>query len=287
MMRNGQIETFAGYSQFKSVEEFNQHKKLWLKEVGTKFSKSEMIALNYLSRFAVKVIGVANVKIATVLKEIHKDYNGLGISRSTFKRMIVKAKSTGLLTTYELSRKNGSQSSNLYVFTRYPELSSAHSEPPKQEKLNHLNKTINLKTKKNKDLNKRNDELDHSYTSERVPVTFVQLVRVFFDNAKQIEEYWHMVNIAAYHYMLEDDVKQMLDVAILAFKQTIRKLKTGRLKNPIAYFYTISLAKFANHFYLELDQSSHFDDDYGSERPQKYRSSEYFERWVGYSVVRA
>lgn len=252
MMQNGQIETFSHYSQFPTVEEFNRHMKCWLKDDRTNFSKSELMALNYLSRFAVKVVGVANVKIATVLKKIHEDHNGHGISRSTFKRMIVKAKAIGLLTTRELSRKNGSQSSNLYVFNRHPELSSNLPEPPKPEKLNHLNKTIELKTINN--LNKRNHGLDHTYTSEYVPTSFVQLVHVFFDNAKQIEEYWRMVNIAAYHYMVEDDVNQKLDVAVVAFKQTIRKLRTGTLRKPIAYFYKIALTKFADYFYHELDQ---------------------------------
>lgn len=282
MMINGQIETFARYSQFQSVEEFNRHMKLWLEEVGTDFSKSEIIALNYLTRYAVKVVGVANVKIATVLKTIHEDYNGHGISRSTFKRMIVKAKAQGILITHELTRKNGSQSSNLYVFTRYPEPVTTQPEPPKYEKLNHLNKTINNKTKTIKDINKRNDDLDHSFTSERVPTPFVQLVRVFFDNAKQIEEYWRMVNIAAYHYLFEQDTKRKLDTAITAFKQMIRKFKTGTLKKPIAYFYKIALAKFAGYFYGELEQLSHCDEDYTA---VKYRGSKYFDRLVGGMVV--
>ncbi|OLS35426.1 hypothetical protein BTR25_19715 [Bacillus sp. MRMR6] len=42
------------------------------------------------------------------------------------------------LTDYETERKNGSQSSNLYIFKRFPK-----NEPPKAETLNHLIKTSN------------------------------------------------------------------------------------------------------------------------------------------------
>src|SRR5437868_12745838 len=41
-----------------------------------------------------------------------------GIFRSTFKRMIIKAKEFGILTIYEMERKNGSQTANLYIFNR-------------------------------------------------------------------------------------------------------------------------------------------------------------------------
>lgn len=53
--------------------------------------------------------------------------------------MIQRAKEMGIITVHETERKNGSQSSNLYVFNRFPK-----NEPPKQEEMNHQYKTINL-----------------------------------------------------------------------------------------------------------------------------------------------
>ncbi|WP_241657768.1 hypothetical protein [Anaerobacillus alkaliphilus] len=52
-MKNGQIEKFRKFSQFENVEEFNAHLNRWLDEVGHEFSKSERIALKFLSRYAV------------------------------------------------------------------------------------------------------------------------------------------------------------------------------------------------------------------------------------------
>ncbi len=59
--------------------------------------------------------------------------------------MIIKAKDLGILTLYETERKNGSQSSNLYSFNRFPQ-----SEPPKAEKLDHPKETNNLLKTNNK-----------------------------------------------------------------------------------------------------------------------------------------
>jgi N-acetylglutamate synthase-like GNAT family acetyltransferase len=96
--------------------------------------------LKRLVRFSAKVPGVCNAKIGTLLKAINEDYQGNGISRSTFKRMTIKAKELGILTIHETERKNGSQSSNLYSFNRFPQ-----SEPPKAEKLNYPKETNNQK----------------------------------------------------------------------------------------------------------------------------------------------
>ncbi|WP_241657769.1 hypothetical protein [Anaerobacillus alkaliphilus] len=111
------------------------------------------------------------------------------------KRMFVKARQVGMIITHELARENGGQSSNLYVFMR-------RSEPPKPEKFNRPNKTISLKTIK--EIENRN-ELDHTYTSEKIPQPFVKLAKCFFDSFQKIEEYWRMTEIAAYKYVFEKD----------------------------------------------------------------------------------
>jgi len=243
----------------------------------------------------VKVIGVANLKIGTALKVLHDKYNGNGISRSTWKRMVAKAKKIGLLVVHELKRDSGGQSSNLYVFMRFgdggggslvevgsggnrslskpaelpyseksnPEVDSQFSnqpEPPGNEKLDHHKanyfKTIKKENEKNRDSESElaAETLDHTYTSDHVPKPFVSLVKVFYNNCDTIEEYWKMTKIAAYKYVYEKDHILVLDVAIQAFKQMIRKLKKVQLKKPIAYFYTIALNKFADQFYQELDE---------------------------------
>ena len=245
-IKSGNTEQFKEYSQFASLTEFNHNIEMWLSEHKDDFSKSELIGLKRLVRFSAKFPGVCNAKIGTILRAIHKEYNDNGISRSTFKRMVVKAKELGIFTVYETERANGSQSSNLYVFNHFPS-----SEPPKQEMLDQPIETSNLlKTKK--DLKKRKQvqsELDHTFVSNRVPEPFVELVKCYFPEAKTIEEYWHMVQIAAHRYEFTKDSEQVLEVAIESFKQMIRRLKfTGTIRKPIAYFYGILDKKLFQHY---------------------------------------
>ncbi|UCZ52923.1 hypothetical protein LGQ02_19410 [Bacillus shivajii] len=272
MMENGEVTLFAEYSKFEDVASFNEAVHQWLDQYHDYFTKGEKLALTFLTRYSVKVVGVSNVKIATVLKVIHEEYNGNGISRSTFKRMVSKAKKIGMIKTYTLKRTSGGQSSNLYVFQPYPndgdspsrKNQSGHAqsyvperrlhsnEPPYQQNLNHLIKTKEYKT--NKLLNKRKESLDHSYTSDDVPHSFQKLVKNFFDCADTIESYWRMVRICAYKNSYETDQNLMIDNAIKAFKQTVRAMKKKNIRRPIAYFYGVLHKKFEDVYMFELNE---------------------------------
>jgi hypothetical protein len=290
-IKSGVIERFEEYSQFACLEEFNHHLEMWMEEYKHEFSKGELVGLKRLSRFAAKVPGVCNAKIGTILKAIHEEYHNLGISRSTFKRMIIKSRNLGIFTVHETERKNGSQSSNLYVFNRFP-----NNEPPKQEKMNHHNKTI-IPSKTNiKKINKREEKPsfeknsdntqqatdtetvlkttdhataaertsiktstiekapeDHLFVSDRVPAVFVDLVKYFFPKAKAIEEFWRMSMITAYRNNCENEAETLLTVSMDSFRQLVRKLKTtAAVKNPIAYFTGILNKKFQEIYFAEL-----------------------------------
>jgi hypothetical protein len=72
-----------------------------------------------------------------------------------------------------------------------------------KEKLNHPKETNNLLKTNHQKTTKSNEapiELDHTFVSDKVPQTFVQLVKYFFSDAKTIEKYWHMVQIAAFRF---------------------------------------------------------------------------------------
>ncbi|PFN76208.1 hypothetical protein COJ85_33005 [Bacillus sp. AFS076308] len=189
-----------------------------------------------------------------MLKAINQPYKDNILSRSTFKRMILKGKKIGIFTVFETERSNGSQSSNLYVFNRFPAC-----EPPKQETMSLPKETINLlKTEKDQKINKRNEapsKLDYTYVSNRVPQPFVEIVKCFFPDAKVIEEYWHMAQIIAYGYELDHEMDLVVNLAIQSFKQLIRKLKfTSSIKKPIAYFSAILKEKFCQCYEERLNE---------------------------------
>ncbi|MEO2077846.1 MAG: hypothetical protein ABGX20_21150 [Bacillus sp. (in: firmicutes)] len=251
-LKSGNIEGFENFSQFANLKEFNHHMEMWLLDHKKDFTKGELVGLKTLVRFSAKIPGVCNAKIGTMLKTINQEFKENILSRSTFKRMILKGKKIGMFTVYETERKNGSQTSNLYVFNRFPT-----SEPPKPEIIDCPNETINLlKTEKDQEINKRKEapsELDHTFVSDRVPQRFVQVVQCFFSEAKLIEEYWHMAQIVARDFEL--DKNSAIELAIQSFKQLMRKLKfTSTVKKPIAYFYGILKEKSFQFYNQRLNE---------------------------------
>ncbi|MBR8646376.1 hypothetical protein KEH51_29325 [[Brevibacterium] frigoritolerans] len=97
-MLSGRIENFKEYSQFDSLKSFNTTIEMFLADHKKDFTKGELVAFKRLVRYSAKYFGVANAKIGTLLKTINEKLNGFGISRSTFERMLRKAKDFGILT---------------------------------------------------------------------------------------------------------------------------------------------------------------------------------------------
>lgn len=258
-MQSGNIYNFKQLSQFTDIKDFNNNFEQWMLDIKDKFTKSELVALKRLVRFSAKVTGVCNAKIGTIVSATHEK-DGAGISRSTFKRMITKAKNLGLITVHETVRKNGSKSSNVYTFNRFCQ----QSEPSKVEKLNQP-QTSNLSKTNNQNNNKRNTDvpteqptknnksesqpLNASYTSERVPKQFTNFVKNFYNDAKQIEEYWKLVKISAYKHNIEGDI---IETALQSFKALVRKIKHSTVYNTYGFFYGVLNKKFKAKYLIDL-----------------------------------
>ncbi|OLS37912.1 hypothetical protein BTR22_05220 [Alkalihalophilus pseudofirmus] len=117
---SGLIKKFAHLSQFNSIKDFNNNVEKWLCDHKSHFTKSELIALKRLVRFSAKHYGVSNAKVQTLVSATHKQKDQGGISRSTFERMLRKAKQIGLLVVNGTTKANGKgKGHNVYVFKRY------------------------------------------------------------------------------------------------------------------------------------------------------------------------
>lgn len=130
-LKAGNIENFKHLSVFKSLKDFNNNIEMFLAEHKADFTKSELVAFKRLVRFAAKVKGVCNAKIQTILKAINDAAGGYGISRSTFERMIRKAKKLGILIVHNTERRDGGKGHNVFVFQRFT------VDVSKSEKLTH------------------------------------------------------------------------------------------------------------------------------------------------------
>lgn len=91
-MQSGNIEQYKRLTQFRDLKSFNNHFEQWMTDLKDKFTKSETIALKRLVRFSASIPGVCYAKIQTMVAATHKLSEMGGISRSSFERMVRKAK---------------------------------------------------------------------------------------------------------------------------------------------------------------------------------------------------
>lgn len=251
MLVAGNIRNFKLFSQFNDIEDFNNNIEAFLAEHKKDFTKSELIAFKRLVRYSAKVKGVANAKIGTLLKTINKKTNGFGISRSTFERMLRKAKKFGILQVLNTKKATGKgKGHNVYVFNCWLKTKidvfkienltylkngeildgKQSQEPFSKGKLVSL-ETNNIKNNNNVDVTK----LDYRFVSSSVPEAFVEAVRPFFDRAVEIEKFWNRFVIAVRKWT-EYKASDLVDnIAIKAFRQLVRK--HNKVKNYYAFYF--------------------------------------------------
>ncbi|MEH7339204.1 hypothetical protein V7179_11575, partial [Priestia megaterium] len=188
MLRSGRIEEYKEFSQFKSIKEFNTSMEMFLVEHKKDFTKSELVGLKRLVRYAAKFHGVANAKVATILKAINEKLQGFGISRRTFERMLNKAVSLGILTVKNTIKAKGGKGHNVYVFNKFVVSKNEKMTHCKNDENTTVSKnepssneaetSILFKTNNHNKLNKRKEQrLDSSFTASYVPKEFVQAVK--------------------------------------------------------------------------------------------------------------
>lgn len=248
-MRSGNIEQFKHLSQFRDIRDFNNNIEQWMIDLKSKFTKSELIALKRLIRYSAKIPGVCNAKIQTLVSACHEA--GQEISRSTFERMLRKAKRFGLIVVYN-TFKNGKQAHNVYVFQRYQSQNvsiSSTIDVAESAKIDGAKETINLLETNNQDnINKRYEKKypqypqypqSYLFTSNRVPVQFRDLVKCFWNDWKIIEEFWKVIHIQT-RKLLYYTQNDRITLAINSFLQLIGNIKRGRkVRNIFGYFWGI------------------------------------------------
>ncbi|MEH7393327.1 hypothetical protein [Bacillus sp. JJ1474] len=266
-MLQSNIQDFKEYSQFSSLKDFNNNIEMWMTDIKNKFTKGQLIAIKRLIRYCAKIPGISNAKIGTILKAINDQYNDNGISRSTFKRAISLAKELGLLTVHELVRKNGSKSSNLYVFNRYVSNAeqsdstilwsenssiSQSNEPSIDDNLNRA-KTINL-SKSSKQLNNIRKDKPVSFVNPWVNGEFARFAEYYFHCPKQINEMWKISFLNAKKFDIASG--DLATLSIRCLQALLTKMKGKRIKNPLGYYTGVirkqMQAQFMRNAFLEV-----------------------------------
>ncbi|TCP19705.1 hypothetical protein EV207_16011 [Scopulibacillus darangshiensis] len=251
-MLPGNIEQFKSYSQFQSLEDFNETMTMYMGRYRDQFTKGERRALFHLTRFCAKVPGVSNIRLCKLLMYANQSEH---ISRSTFERMLRKATGLGMLTIHHTLRKEGGYSHNVYVFNRIDgageqqlkeEQSAEIPDGSRAEAPSSPPETINLFKTILKDISKdvRLENLDESYCPSHISKDFIKAAKPFY-GADGIYQLWGTALIACRRYTLNNPIEHYVPVIISAFKQTVFQYKKGNIKGSFkGYFYGTLVAMF-------------------------------------------
>ncbi|WP_100374118.1 hypothetical protein [Bacillus sp. FJAT-45037] len=243
-MRPGLIEQFTHLKRFSTLEEFNRAVKMHIQLHGDAFTRAERVAFDRLMRFSVKHLGLCNARIGVMVKATHDEK--VGISRSTFMRMLKKAQTLGIITISHTIRKQGGYSHSVYVVLPFGTL--------QEEKLKQRQKLDNAaasslspqdfdpKAIKHK-ANKNHKDLSHTSSipsdHPNIPSPFVQATRPFHSVAPNFcQRLWYSAMSAYKQLNVRESIETYLKEIIQAFKITMQKYKTNQIeKSLFQYFY--------------------------------------------------
>ncbi|MFC0469171.1 hypothetical protein ACFFHM_00950 [Halalkalibacter kiskunsagensis] len=248
-MKSGHINQYTHLSEFQTVKDFNKSNKHVLELFGHHFTKGERIALLKLIQFSVKIPGVCNARIGKLVQSAQVDQGG--ISRSTFERMLRKAKSLGIIRIHQTIREKGGYSHNVYVFHRFDGANPKQltdrpikkkldtPSPQNDKKATEASLYKTTKNIKDKELRTTSLEtLDVSFVPPTIPNPFVKAVKPFFYCAIEITEIWNRAVMVYRSLRFSDTIESLLPTIIQAFKESVFRFKQRRIKTTfIQYFY--------------------------------------------------
>ncbi|MBU8852926.1 hypothetical protein BGM24_13160 [Bacillus sp. FJAT-26377] len=187
-------------------------------------------------------------KKSTIVSATHNDT--VGISQSTFKRMLLKAQKMSLITIHP-TFNHGRQGHSVYVFNEYPSKNESDSnslcdtaEPLQQEEIEPP-KTSNLFKTNNHNINTYEDNVIRN-----VPAEFQNFAKCYY-SPKQVLEVWKCVKISTCYLAYMNHLEK-INLGIRAFKQCIVNMKLGcKVRNIFGYFFSI-LNAFLDTEYMDI-----------------------------------
>ncbi|MDQ0233023.1 helix-turn-helix domain-containing protein [Metabacillus malikii] len=112
-LRNYYYEEMKEYSQFESLEQFNEYTKKLRYFYMDKLNATDFTLIDYLAKHAVKAAkGVACPKVGTIAKAIERSIDTVG-------RIVRKLEGLGIIKrAYNMRTKKGGNGANFYVFLK-------------------------------------------------------------------------------------------------------------------------------------------------------------------------
>ncbi|AGR47386.1 hypothetical protein EMERY_49 [Brevibacillus phage Emery] len=193
------MKSMERFSNFAKKEHLRQAIAVHLKQTGERLTPSTLKVLDVLRLRSMKVIGVAYLKIETIMKMTK-------VSRASVERGIRKLEQLGIIKRITTARKTGLQGANMFVFLpsndgvgmkglddgKKPIALS--SETDKNKSNTGVFNTSKNQEEKNKDNVKITRlEKDLSVIPSYIPEDFVKAIKPAFSCGTVIKQFWSRV----------------------------------------------------------------------------------------------
>lgn len=234
------------YQTFDSVEQLNHAISIHMETLKENSCKEKIMKLlAIMSQHSLQILGVSWLGVSTMAEM-------LGVATRTIQRYTKELEALGIIKVIAtVDKKRKGQTSNTYQIL-----------PIKQEcrttchTSDHANLSINQTSELDQDHNKRMDETSSNQSElilpDYIPSQFATVASLICHEEKEIVELWSKVTLAYRKCNLDYDVQAYLHDVIGVLKGVVYKVKHGRIKNILGYFYRGVLAKFDTIFYDEL-----------------------------------
>lgn len=258
-------DTIKSYQSFSTIEDMDQSVRGFLYVHKSSLSEGTQKVLNFIWRHSVKIIGVSFAKYDTIANEVE-------LNRRTVIRCVKTLESLGILKKIPTSRMNGKQGVNLLIIQQFEQVDdllsnnmSPHDDTPIVTPNKAENKQRSLcenKTIKPNNVRLQGDtpalsqensndgmeidvkNLDASYVPDTVHERFVKAAQPFF-KAADIYRLWNRVLIAYNKMDSNRLIKDLIDIVIKAFKQSVFMKKMRKIhKSFEGYFYSVVYGMF-------------------------------------------
>lgn len=226
-------DTYQNLSSFKNIDDLNSTVRHYKENFADELNKNVVRVLDALHRYSALYKGVSfrtKNNLAIELK----------ISRRTVIRACQKLESLGIIKQYDMKRQSDmKQTSNAIVIQ--PIHQNVTQETAEIDQKCHTKKTNSTSLKQiiNNNVKESSVTFDHTFVSSSIPKEFIEAVSPFYNAPESIYKLWHRLTLAISKTGSDTTLDHNLNEYIKVFKESIYKLKQGKIRKSIfGYLYS-------------------------------------------------
>ncbi|MBS4198633.1 helix-turn-helix domain-containing protein [Bacillus sp. FJAT-49732] len=280
MENNYHFGHLANYATFDNVEELNHH----VNGFRDKTTSTEFKVLWFISKYAVKFVGAAHLKLETIA-------NGISMSIKTVQRAIKSLIDMEAIQKVNTTRPiKGGQGANIYQIQPSYDLDvQAQMSKRECDETQHGSNVQQGKSEKqtayslsNKSINSINtytaQETDGDTHYSKPYSSFIKTVGYFIDDRKTASKMYGIYLAQTKHIKNSFDQISLLDTAISAIRTTFLTTKKKEIKSITGYFNGV-LDRKLDHLYMQTMEQT-WDENANEDMNSYYSTNPTLYNWL-------